>query len=69
MHETPGTYATFPHVLLIQEVEYIILIFLQMISLGAGFDTTFFRMQTEGLLSKCKVFEVRCYSSCYIAYP
>ena len=31
----------------------------QILSLGAGFDTTYFRLHNEGRLSSCKYFEVR----------
>ena len=42
---------------------YAFLFLLQLISLGAGFDTSFFRLHNQGLLSNCRVFEVRqCYS-------
>lgn len=34
------------------------MLFAQILSLGAGFDTSFFCMQSQGLLSNCKVFEV-----------
>ena len=34
----------------------------QVVSLGAGFDTTYFRLHTEGQLSSCKYFEVYCTS-------
>ena len=34
---------------------------IQLISLGAGFDTCIFRLHSEGSFYNCRVFEVRCY--------